>query len=119
MAEGTIRLRSSWIWLLMLFTFGSFIETVFYGQLTAFTPLYLPKLGISIQDIALWTGLISSFSGLLGLPFLPFWGALADRYARKPIIIRSFIVELAAGLVALAAGTIYVFILGRAITSLS
>ena len=119
MAEGSIRLRSSWIWLLGLFTFGSFIETVFYGQLTAFTPLYLPKLGIRIQDIALWTGLISSFSGLLGLPFLPFWGALADRYARKPIIIRSFIVELAAGIVSLLAGNIWIFILGRAITSLS
>ena len=110
MAGETIRLRSSWVWLLGLFTFGSFIETVFYGQLTAFTPLYLPKLGIRPVDVALWTGLISSFSGLLGLPFLPFWGALADRYARKPIIIRSFIVELAAGLVSLLAGNIWVFI---------
>src|SRR5512135_2116738 len=119
MTEETIRLRSSWIWLLGLFTFGSFIETIFYGQLTAFTPLYLPRLGIRPVDVALWTGLISSMAGLLGLPFLPFWGALADRYARKPVIIRSFIVELVAGLVALMAGNIWIFILGRAITSLS
>jgi DHA1 family multidrug resistance protein-like MFS transporter len=114
-----MRLRSSWVWLLGLFTFGSFIETVFYGQLTAFTPLYLPRLGIRPGDVALWTGLISSMAGILGLPFLPFWGALADRYARKPVIIRSFIVELVAGLVALLAGNIWVFLLGRAITSLS
>ncbi len=119
MAEDTIRLRSSWIWLLALFTVGSFIETIFYGQLTAFTPLYLPRLGVRPVDVALWTGLITSIAGLLGLPFLPFWGALADRYARKPIIIRSFVVELVAGLVALLAGNIWVFVLGRAITSLS
>ncbi len=116
---ATIRLRSSWVWLLALFTFGGFIETIFYGQLTAFTPLYLPRLGIRPADVALWIGLISSMSGILGLPFLPFWGALADRYARKPIIIRSFIVELVAGLVLLLSGNIWVFILGRAITSLS
>src|SRR5512146_2149835 len=101
MVGNTIRLRSSWVWLLALFTFGSFIETVFYGQLTAFTPLYLPKLGIRPEEVSLWTGLIASFASLLGLPFLPFWGALADRYARKPITIRSFIVELLAGLVTL------------------
>ncbi len=119
MAQGSVRLRASWVWLLALFTFGSFIETVFYGQLSAFTPLYLPKLGIRQEEVALWTGLIASFAGLLGLPFLPFWGALADRYSRKPVIIRSFVVELAAGVVSLLAGNIAVFVVGRAITSLS
>src|SRR5450756_1071370 len=88
------RLRSSWVWLLILFTFSSFIETIFFGQLGAFTPLYLPRIGVRPEEVTLWTGIIASVSGILGLPFLPFWGALADRYARKPVIVRSFVVHL-------------------------
>jgi DHA1 family multidrug resistance protein-like MFS transporter len=117
--EDTARLRSSWVWLLAIFSFGSFIETIFYGQLTAFTPLYLPRLGVKPEEVTLWAGIIASASGILGLPFLPFWGALADRYARKPVIVRSFIVELVTGTACAAAGGLWIFLLGRLISSLS
>jgi MFS family permease len=117
--EETVRLRSSWVWLLAIFSFGSFIETIFYGQLTAFTPLYLPRLGVPADQVTLWAGLIASASGILGLPFLPFWGALADRYARKPVIVRSFVVELVTGTACAAAGGLWVFLLARLISSLS
>ncbi|HEX9012229.1 MAG TPA: MFS transporter, partial [Anaerolineaceae bacterium] len=112
-------LSSSWIWLLILFCFGSFIETVFFGQLGAFTPRHLPELGVPIKDVARWTGIIASLSGLLGLPFLPLWGALADRYSRKPIIIRSFAVEMVAGIAALLAGNIGFFTAARTFASLA
>jgi MFS transporter, DHA1 family, multidrug resistance protein len=110
---------SGWVWMLVLFTFAGFIETVFYGQLSAFTPLYLPNLGIRGEDVPRWTGLIASVTALLGLPFLPFWGALADRYARKPVIIRSFIVEMAAAILLLLAGSVGAFMAGRTLTSLA
>ena len=105
--------------MLVIFTFGSLVETIFYGQLTAFTPLYLPKLGISPGSVAQWIGMIAAITGLLGLPFLPFWGALADRFSRKPVIIRSFAVEIIAGVIALLAGNIWVFIIGRTLTCLA
>ncbi len=111
--------NNPWIALLVLFSIGSFIETIFFGQFSAFTPLYLPKLGVSPTDVPRWTGIIAAVSGLIGLPFLPFWGALADRYARKPIILRSFIVEAVAGTIALLAGNVWVFLVGRTATSLS
>jgi DHA1 family multidrug resistance protein-like MFS transporter len=111
--------RRSWIWLLVLYTFGSLIETTFYGQLSAFTPLYLPQLGIAPAEVPFWIGLITSLAGIPGLLFLPFWGALADRYARKPIIIRSFVVHLLAGSVLAVAGNIWVFLVGRSITGLA
>ncbi len=109
--------RQGWFGLLFLFTLGSLVETIFYGQVTAFTPLYLPALGVPLADIARWTGMIASVSGLIGLPFLPLWGALADRYARKPVIIRSFAVHMLAGLVAFLAGNVWVFLIGRSISS--
>lgn len=111
--------RASWVPLLAMFTFAGFVETIFYGQLTAFTPLYLPHIGISPQDVSHWTGIIAGVAGLVGLPFLPFWGALADRFARKPVIIRSFVVEFVTCLIAILAGNIWVFVLARAISSLA
>ncbi len=109
----------SWVWVLVIFSAASFIETIFWGQMGAFTPLYLPHLGIPQADVARWTGIIVSISGIFGLPFLPFWGALADRYARQPIIVRSYVVELVAGGVTILAGNIWIFAIGRIFMSLA
>jgi MFS family permease len=111
--------RLSWVWLLALYTFGSLVETIFYGQLGAFTPIYLPRLGVAVDLVPRWTGIIAAVAGVVGIPFLPFWGALADRFARKPIIIRSFVVHMLAGLFCALAGNIWIFLLGRAISSLA
>ncbi len=119
MSRTVVRSESSWVTLLTIFTFGSLVETIFYGQLSAFTPLYLPRLGIAPGSVAQWTGMITAVTGLLGLPFLPFWGALADRFSRKPVIIRSFAVEIIAAAIALLAGNIWVFMVGRSLTCLA
>ncbi|MDD2694795.1 MAG: MFS transporter [Anaerolineales bacterium] len=108
-----------WAGLLALFTLAGFIETVFYGQLNAFTPLYLPRLGIAAEDVRVWTGGLASVASAVGIPFLPLWGALADRYARQPVIIRSFLVHLLAAIAMFLAGNIWVFVIGRSLTSLA
>ena len=113
------RRPSSWVWLLTLFTAAGLAETMFWGQMAAFTPLYLPRLGVPEADVPRWTGLTLAAATAIGLPFLPLWGALADRYARQPIIVRSFLCHLLAGLLALAAGSVWVFVLARALMSLS
>jgi len=110
---------SSWIWLLSLYTVASFIETVFWGQMTAFTPIFLRQLGLPDPQIPTMVGLIAAIVGAAGIPFLPFWGALADRYARKPLVVRSFVVYLFAAMVAVLAGNVWVFVLGRSLMSFS
>jgi DHA1 family multidrug resistance protein-like MFS transporter len=112
-------LRSSWQWLLVLYTCAGFIETAFYGQIFAFTPLYLPHLGVPQSNVAAWTGWIATISSGLGIVFLPLWGALADRYARKPVIIRSFLAEMVAALLMALAPSLGIFILGRSATSMA
>jgi len=109
----------SWVLILALFTLAGFIEAMFYGQVSAFTPLYLPELGIAQDQIAYYTGLIVAVSGLIGIPFLPFWGALADRYSRQPVIIRSFVAHLLAAIIAALAGNVWVFLIGRSVMNLS
>jgi MFS transporter, DHA1 family, multidrug resistance protein len=112
--------RDSWVWLLALFSVASLVEAMFWSQMAAFTPIYLPRLGISDpQDVKAWTGATAAISSFAGLPFLPFWGALADRYARQPVIVRSFVAHLIAGIVTVLAGNIWLFVLGRSVMSLS
>lgn len=108
---------SSWLRLLVLFSAAGFIEASFWGHVGAFTPLHLPQLGVPAAEIARWTGLSASLSGVIGLPFLPLWGALADRFARKPVIVRAFFAHLLAGVIMLLAGNLWLFILGRAMMS--
>jgi DHA1 family multidrug resistance protein-like MFS transporter len=111
--------QQTWVGLLVLFTIAGFVETIFFGQLNAFIPLYLPRLGISPASVAAWTGALVATSSAIGIPFLPLWGALADRYARQPVIARSYLVELSAALIMLLAKGIWVFVIGRTLTCLS
>jgi DHA1 family multidrug resistance protein-like MFS transporter len=111
--------RSSWIAITALFTTASFAEIVLYSNLAAFTPIYLEHLGYPANEIKFWTGILASAGVLLGFWFVPFWGVLADRYGRKPLIVRSFVVEaVAVALIALAPN-VWIFLLGRMITGLA
>jgi MFS transporter, DHA1 family, multidrug resistance protein len=102
----------------ILFTIAGFFEVAAYGQITAFTPLYLPRLGIEPNAVPFWVGAITSFSSIVGLPFLPFWGALADRYGRKPLIIRSFVAAFVALAFTVVAPNVWVFTFARGVQSL-
>ena len=111
---------SSWVWLLTLFTIAGFVEAAFWSQMVAFTPLFLRELGVTAAaEIESLTGVIAAVSTLIGLPLLPFWGALADRYSRQPVIVRSFVAHALAGAIAMVAGNVWVFVLGRAISGFS
>ena len=112
-------LRASWKWLLGLYTIASFLETVFWGQMTAFTPIFLHDLGMNQSQIPAMVGIIAAIVGAAGIPFLPFWGALADRYSRQPMVVRSFVVYLVAGTISVLAGNVWVFVIGRSLMSLS
>ena len=111
--------RTSWTWLLGLYTVASFLETVFWGQMTAFTPIFLRDLGMAQSQIPSMVGITAAIVGAAGIPFLPFWGALADRYSRQPVVVRSFVVYIFAGMISVLAGNVWIFVLGRSLMSLS
>lgn len=105
--------------MLALFAFATFVEVIAYGQLAAFTPLHLPRLGVASADVAVWVGVITAGASAFGLLFLPFWGALADRYGRKPLIIRSFAATGAGLAVAAVAQNVWQFTFARGLTALN
>ena len=48
---------------------------------------------MATSDVTLVVGVIAAVVGAAGIPFLPLWGALADRYLLKPLVVRSFVVN--------------------------
>lgn len=75
--------------LAVLFT-GSFLTMGGMTMIIPFLPLYIQELGIhDPTQVSLWAGLIFSANFLTSFIFQPIWGGLADRYGRKPMLLRS------------------------------
>lgn len=55
-----------------------------------FIPFYIRELGITEERwVALWAGILVSGAGLTMTFAAPLWGKLADKYGRKPMVLRS------------------------------
>ena len=85
------RHRNDWRLTLALFALTGLVESLAWGHLGAFTPLYLAELRVPPDSVGYWVGILSSLGFVIGLPLLPFWGVWADRYGRKLVIVRSSI----------------------------
>lgn len=84
---------SDWHLVAALFVFTGFVESLAFGHFAAFTPLYLRSMGVPASAVPGWTGFLGIIGFVIGLPLLPFWGALAERFGRKPVIVRSALIE--------------------------
>lgn len=70
--------------------FGSFTTVVAMTLLLPFLPLYVQQLGASSEAAAVqWSGVAFGATFLGAGLVAPLWGRLADRYGRKPILIRA------------------------------
>lgn len=74
--------RSSQIFNLFLVVL---IDLIGFGMII---PL-IPFLGKSTGVSAIWVGLLMAIYSLMQFLFSPFWGALSDRYGRKPVLLVS------------------------------
>lgn len=55
-----------------------------------FVPLYVQDLGVH-SHVAFWAGLVATAGGVTMFIFSPIWGGLADRYGRKPMLLRAYV----------------------------
>lgn len=107
------RKPTDWRLTTALFLFTGLAESLAFGHFQAFTPLYLRQLHVPVADIPAWTGFLGMIGFVLGLPLLPFWGPLAERVGRKPIIVRSAVIEAFMFLIASRAGSPYALAAAR------
>lgn len=112
-AAGETRHRNNWRVLLVMFVLAGIVESQAFGHLSAFTPLFLQELQVPFDQIATWTGILSSLGFVIGLPLLPFWGVWADKYSRKLIIVRSAYVEGLLFLIAAISPNVWFFAVAR------
>jgi DHA1 family multidrug resistance protein-like MFS transporter len=118
-AQGAEQRNQSWQLLTFLFALANFLEVAVMAHFVLFTPAFLDAIGFSQADITTWTGPIASAGFLSGIWFVPFWGVLADRYGRKPLILRSYYVEVVAMVLAALAYNVWLYLIGRALTGLA
>ena len=69
---------------------SSFIVSVGMSQMAPILPLYIHELGVEApEDVARWSGIVFGCSFVSLAIFSPIWGRLADRFGRKPMILRA------------------------------
>jgi DHA1 family multidrug resistance protein-like MFS transporter len=86
--------RNSQYWRrnLAVCVFGSFTTLVSLSMLLPFLPLYVQQLGaVSRSAIVQWSGVAFGATFLGTALTAPIWGRLADRYGRKPMLVRAAI----------------------------
>ncbi|MFZ7333945.1 multidrug efflux MFS transporter [Streptococcus pluranimalium] len=92
--------------------FGSFLAGASFSLVMPFMPLYVERLGAKPGLVELYSGLAVSLSALASGLFAPMWGRLADRYGRKPMMIRaSFVMTLTMGGLAFVPSVFWLLVL--------
>ncbi len=111
--------HTDWQRLALVFAVAALFDISAAWQMQAFTPLFLRmELGLSPDEVARWTGLLAACQLVLAIPLAPFWGALADRVGRKPIILRGYLVGVASYPISAASQSVEHLVLARLVYSL-
>ncbi|HEX5147917.1 MAG TPA: MFS transporter, partial [Candidatus Limnocylindrales bacterium] len=87
------RSPQDWRVLVVVFWITSLVEGVGVSQIFALLPAYLREMGVEETDRLAFVGLFSALIFVVGAPLVPLWGAWADKYSRKVVIVRSALVE--------------------------
>jgi DHA1 family multidrug resistance protein-like MFS transporter len=91
--EAAPRPAQDWRILVAVFWVTSMVEGLGVSQIFALLPSYLRELGVAPQDRLAFIGIFSALIFIVGMPLVPLWGAWADKYSRKVVIVRSALVE--------------------------
>ena len=83
-ADWQRNLKIAWI--------GTFFTGASFSIVMPFMALYIEELGVKGDMVEWYTGLSVAISALASALVSPIWGRLADRYGRKPMMIRASMV---------------------------
>lgn len=89
---GSILDKASEPWRRNLYIISAveFVVLMAFGFTSPFMPLFIQGLGnFTDREAAFWSGLATSASGIGMLLTGPVWGIIADRWGRKPMVLRA------------------------------
>jgi DHA1 family multidrug resistance protein-like MFS transporter len=106
--------REAWRQTLLVTAIAQSFSIMGFAFVTPFLPLYIQTLGIhGTTRVTLWAAIMSGLVALGMAVSSPIWGALADRYGRKIMVVRAAIsASLLVGLMGVV-GNIYELLLLR------
>jgi len=92
---------------------AEFIVIVGFSFVEPFMPLFIQELGnFTNQQAAFWAGIATSATGIAMFFSAPLWGIIADRWGRKPMVLRAmFGAGVVLALVGIAPNIYYVIAL--------
>lgn len=70
--------------------FGMFVTGIGMSQIAPILPLYIKQLGVNdSSSIAQLSGIAFGITFIISAIFSPIWGMAADKYGRKPMLLRA------------------------------
>lgn len=85
MDEGS----SCWKQNLKVAWIGNFLTGVSFTLVMPFISVFVEELGVTGSQVEYFAGLAVSTNALAAAIMAPIWGSLADRYGRKPMMVRA------------------------------
>ena len=75
---------------LFVLSIAVFIAGIAFSEIMPFLSLYINTLGnFSHQQLNFWSGIVYSGTFIVSAVVSPWWGKLADKKGRKPMILRA------------------------------
>jgi DHA1 family multidrug resistance protein-like MFS transporter len=66
------------------------VAIIGFQAIQPFLPYYIQQLDVdSLEEALIWAGYMGTAGGLSMAVASPFWGVLADRFGRKPMVVRA------------------------------
>jgi DHA1 family multidrug resistance protein-like MFS transporter len=89
---------------------AEFVVIMGFSFVNPFMPLFIQELGtFTNQKAAFWAGIATSASGIAMFFSAPIWGIVADRWGRKPMVLRAmFGAGIVLALIGLAPNIYYI-----------
>jgi DHA1 family multidrug resistance protein-like MFS transporter len=83
-------MSESWRKNLYAIFIAEFVVIMGFSFVNPFMPLYVQEVGgLASEDAAFWAGIATSAAGIAMFFSAPLWGIVADRWGRKPMVLRA------------------------------
>lgn len=83
-------IQESWRKNLYVVFIAEFLVLTGFSFVSPFMPFFIQKIGnFTDREAALWAGIATGASGIAMFLSAPLWGIVADRWGRKPMVLRA------------------------------